>query len=581
MKASRDMQLLCSLTVLLGVASGFADLAPEGAGYPRVRKKLIESGWGMPDTQWLPQNLAEMEQQPFDGITLRAVGHRNASNSVPLTRAFNNEEWESSWFQSCVDDLRACAFARFTDNFVAVSANPGNVDWFDDQAWNRIATHWRIAAWIAKQGDLKGILFDPEPYEGPHQFQYKDALRAQLPGETRSFDATCAKARERGRQVMKSLAREYADMTILCYFMNSYNSGVVAQNDVRAGLEEKVYGLYPAFIDGWLDAAPSTMTFVDGCEGGYLFNSAGEYLEQALAVKNVCQQLVSPANRAKYRAQVQTGFPIYLNVYMNSPGSNWSLDMKGQSPLERLRVNLDAALRVTDEYVWMYNEVYRWWPLSGREPMAYAMKSQRWPEVFPGCARAMRLAGARANGLDDYARERLGAETIANLARNCDFGSDTAGTNAWGCSDWKEGGAPAGWTTWQADPAKGVFAWDRGIGCTGKGSARMAGVQIGCFIQTYKVNPAECYAIRAKRRVQGTGKAVITVRWQSPGGKWTAEAQDRRTASAASDREWKELGVALDVPQGVGILVLLLGAEGQATPEDQIWYDDIRVHRLD
>jgi hypothetical protein len=324
------------------------------------------------------------------------------------------------------------------------------------------------------------------------------------------------------------------------------------------------------------------MTFVDGCEGGYLFNSTGEFLEQSLTVKNVCQQLVSPVNRSKYRAQVQVGFPIYLNVYVNPPGSPYSVDTHGMAPVERLRSNLGAALRVSDQYVWLYNEVHPWWPLSGREPMAQAMKLPRWPEALPGCDRALRLARAKAGSLQQYAREQLSERKPANLARNADFGSDTvAATDDAIAADWKQGGAPAGWSTWQIEPPKGTFAWDREAGCTAKGAARAANVSIGCFIQSYKVNPGDCYAIQAVRRLRGRGEAVLTVRWQTPSGRWTAEAQDQRVLAAPSRAEWAELFAAVEVPAGVGIMVVLLGVEGQTSPEDVIWYDDVKVCRID
>jgi hypothetical protein len=62
--------------------------------------------------------------------------------------------------------------------------------------------------------------------------------------------------------------------------------------------------LYPAFIDGWLDVLPPTVTLVDGGELAYCYNSVQEYTEAYAGVKGTCQDLVSPSNRGKYRAQV-------------------------------------------------------------------------------------------------------------------------------------------------------------------------------------------------------------------------------------------------------------------------------------
>jgi hypothetical protein len=49
-----------------------------------------------------------------------------------MRRTFVVEPWERAWFDPCIRNLKACRFQKFTDNFVQVGANPGNVDWFDD-----------------------------------------------------------------------------------------------------------------------------------------------------------------------------------------------------------------------------------------------------------------------------------------------------------------------------------------------------------------------------------------------------------------------------------------------------------------
>ena len=163
----------------------------------RRRKKLIATGWDQPSSRELPGILREMESRPFDGVVVPVAGRRSDGKPASLGWAFVDEKWSREWFQPEVDGSRACKFQRLTDNFVIVGANPGNVDWFDDDGWRQIVEHWRIAAWVAKQvGRARGILFDPEPYTPPHaQFGYAaqpQAARAQL------STSTSAKARQRG-----------------------------------------------------------------------------------------------------------------------------------------------------------------------------------------------------------------------------------------------------------------------------------------------------------------------------------------------------------------------------------------------
>ncbi|MBM4037686.1 MAG: hypothetical protein FJ290_04155 [Planctomycetes bacterium] len=566
-------------TALILAAAAAAACATDA----RRPKKLIATGWDQPDTERLLANLAEMEKSPLDGVVVNAVGRVDEKRRCHLRTAFAADKWQREWFQPCVADLKACKFTRFTDNFLILGANPGNVDWHDDAGWASIVEHWRIAAWLARQGGLKGLLFDPEPYTPPHnQFGYA----AQPERDKHTFDAYAAKARERGRQVMKAVAEEFPDAVLFCYFMNIVAANAAGHANPSRVLAAQGYGLLPAFIDGWLDAAPPTVTLVDGCEMAYLYSRVEQYLESALLIKGACQELVSPENRAKYRAQVQVGFGIYLDAYWNPPTSPWYIAGDGSSRVDRLRANLRTALRVADEYVWVYGEQFRWWPTPNKR-----VKDQTWPEALPGCDKALRLARDPL----DYARTEMAAlakaGTLINLARNGDFGSDKALSFEGTPVEWKEGRPPAGWSAWQHEKSKGAFTWDRDAGAAGKGAARAAGVANGCFLQSCPVKPGEHYAVGAVRRLQGKAEAWLRVRWQTAEGKWAAEAldvlihcEDPRAGVHAlpGGREaWGEVFGVVEVPEGVGRLVLLLCVADQPTADDVAWFDDVRVHKLE
>src|SRR3990172_2021526 len=136
-------------SVVTSLAIGFAATAYTVlAQSPELRrpKKLIQVGWDYPDTQRLRANLEIMEQQPFDGVVIEPIGRDDQGAPVVFKEGFLNRKWERRWFQSCVDDLKACKFKRFTDNFLRFEANPGNVDLFDDDGWRNIVEHCGIAA---------------------------------------------------------------------------------------------------------------------------------------------------------------------------------------------------------------------------------------------------------------------------------------------------------------------------------------------------------------------------------------------------------------------------------------------------
>jgi hypothetical protein len=538
----------------------------------RIRKKLIATGWDHPDAEQLVKHLAEMEKRPFDGVVLEVTGRTTDGKPCLLRETFANEKWQREWFQASVDQLRSCKFTRFTDNFVSIGANPGNIDWFDDEGWQRIIEHWRIAAWFVKHSGVKGLLFDPEPYTPPHsQFSYA----AQPQRNEHTFNEYAAKARQRGRQVMQAAVEEYPGITIFCYFMNSVCATATGRADPKPALAAQGYGLYPAMIDGWLDVVPPTVTLVDGCESAYLYNSREQFLESATQIKGTCQELVSRENRPKYRAQVQVSYGIYLDAYWNLKDSPWYIDGLGGPRVERLRANTSAALSAADEYVWVYGERFRWWPTPNK-----GVQQKSWPEALPGSEQALRYARDPL----DYARTEMARARVAgkllNLTRNGDFGSPTAKSRDGAEQRWREGGPPAGWSAWQREDSKGTFTWDREAGAAGKGSAKATHVADGCFLQTYKAAPGQRYAVRAVCKTHGNGNTWLRVRWQMAEGRWTAENQDRLFYCEPASDKWQELFGVVEVPEGVGRLLILLGVGGQRTADDAAWFDDVELYEL-
>lgn len=539
----------------------------------RLRKKLIATGWDHPDAQRLLQNQEAMDQQPFDGVVVDVVGQREDRKSCRLATAFSSDPWKRQWFQPSIDQLKATRLRRLTDNFLLLGANPGNVDWFDDAGWANIIEHWRLAARIVKESGLKGILFDPELYAPPHaQFRFS----AQPQRDQHSFNDYHAKARQRGRQVMEAVAQECPNITLFCYFMNSVAWSATDHADPRRFLATHGYGLYPPFIDGWLDVLPPTVTLVDGCESAYRYNSTEQFIEATIRMKGACQTLVSPENRAKYRAQVQVSFGIYLDAYWNPPTSPWYVDGQGGSRVDRLRANVSTALRCADEYVWIYGEKFRWWPTPNKRVGAEA-----WPEALPGSDAALRFARDPM----DFARNQIQrlrrTQKLVNLARNGDFAARQIPSETAGIQVWKEGRPPVGWNAWQEETSKGSLAWDRDHGAGANGSAKASNIVQGCFIQSHPAQPGQRYAVRAQRRIEGKGQATLRLRWQTAEGRWTAETQDVLVYADGPTEEWRDMMGVVEVPQGAGKLALLLLVTGQTSPADAVWFDDVELYKLD
>jgi len=532
------------LLLLLPFMTEAMDLAP------LPHKKFIMSGWDEPDTAQFRQHIAQFEKYPFDGVILTVPGRKPDGQAFStIDRFFSPEPWTEGMFTNALADLQATHSATVTNNFVILWSLPATVDWFDDAGWSVIREKFRIMARVAKQGGLRGILFDPEHYSETHKaWRY-----LSQPGRAQhSFDQYYAQVRQRGRETMRAMAGEYPDITIFGYWLLSMNLRSLDAGGSLAGMVAEDYGLLVPFVDGWLDAAPSTVTLVDGQETAYRWDGELPFQRGALGVKNDCQGFISLGNRAKYRAQVQASFGFYLDAYVNPPGSSYYLGRDGEPRADRLEANLEAAARAADEYVWIYGEKYRWWP--AKQP------ATNWPQAMPGIEMAM----LRAKDPTEAARRLLAAATT-NLLQNANFAEAT-------------NGKPALWWTWQNEKeAQGRFAFDPALG-----AVRLSQMFDGCYGQNIKVHPGERYAVSAQVRQTGSGVVTLRVGWKNAAGKWSRnDASLRLALSGATPGEWRELTGAVRVPEEMVQLIVTLYAFGQTQPGDEAWFKEIRLARFE
>jgi hypothetical protein len=239
-------------TVLAAVA--FFIACPWAKAEP-PRKKLIEYGWDVPTPAQMNEQLADMEKRPFDGIIFRLAGGHNAFQTNLLDPA------------SLVEDgriLRQLRFARFTDNFVLIwGSPPPGFDWFDDAQWKTIEANAQLLAATATSGRVRGICFDPEPYD----FSLWDYAK-QPKAQDHSFTEYRTKARQRGAQLMRAFEKAMPGPVILTFFHLSLfdRFATLAEEERERKLEDERWGLMPAFFVGMLEAASPGARFIDGNE---------------------------------------------------------------------------------------------------------------------------------------------------------------------------------------------------------------------------------------------------------------------------------------------------------------------------
>jgi hypothetical protein len=421
---------------------------------------------------------------------------------------------------------------------------------------------------VAEKAGFKGIVFDPESYSADlKQFRYWPQPEYDLP----SFAETCGKARQRGAEVMEAIADAYPEITLLCYFLNS-QIGRTATGcaDPRPGLQAYGWGyeLLAPFLDGWLDAAPATVKIVDGCERAYLYQSEQEYMEMHALIKGACQDLVSPENRYKYRAQVQAGYGVYMDAYVNEGPPYYIPPLRGLR-VERLRANVGAALHLADEYVWIYGEKYRWWP-EWPEPRNGTCE-KTWPEALPECDQVLAYVRDPVGWAQEWIAEQ--GEDVQNVIRNGGFTERN-----------ESNGLPLHWSASPlGDPA---FSWDGDTWPTGP-CARVRGMGYGCFQQDRLVAVGERYAVRAICRLQGYGSVYLRIRWQAEDPesgpnryKFVYERYDPLFFCPGPPDQWSEMFGVFEVPEGVDRILVQLNVRDQRSDSDVAWFDDVGLYPL-
>ncbi len=563
------------------------------------KNKLIYMGWDAPTTAQLRRDLPAMARAPFDGVVLWAQAKGSdlpaGINGTPFREGFSRTPWKRAWFTHAINDLKAVKSQKtpLTDNFLRLDANPGDVDWFDDVGWTAIAEHFGIAAWVAKQGGLKGVLFDAEPYVKPfYTFDYK----ANLGAKDHSFDAYRDKARQRGRELMRAMRGEFPDMHVMTCFMMAYlieSNMYHGPSITRPGIDSKralflhSYGLLPAFLNGWLDEIGPEMRLTDGNEHAYYYSKPESFFEIATRIKTEALALIAPENRAKYRKQVLVGAGIYIDAH--APGLTLKEYEQPVFGAKTLQKNVAAALSACDGYVWLYGERGRFCP-DPRELSEWPKKEVQptWESRIPGISAA--LVGARKPvARVGQARPHSSPGSLPslpagtpNLLVNSDFAQgppegkasrDGVGASA----DWGDVGAPESWFYWQKEFSRGRFDWD-----SDKKAARAAGVLAGTFLQNVAVKSGERYLLRAVCRMRGTGLGTLAVQYKDSQGKWLPNVTSTKTIQPVSigGDGAETFGLVVTIPEGAALLVILLGMEGQPTLTDTLWWERAEVFRL-
>jgi hypothetical protein len=329
-----------------------------GEGSSKVSNgKIIEWGWGTPDPAYVKDHVREMEQLPFDGLVLdlRANGAPPDTSGRFAWNAWGAKTLTAASYSESIDALRTTKFERFTDNFLRFNVTPGQLDWFDDE-FQTVIANAGLAAHIARECGIKGILFDTEHYQGK-PFRFLSQPRRQ----DRSFADYQEQVRKRGREFMKAFNEEFPGITILLSYGYNIAFQVKGEGPSR---ESASYGLLPAFLDGMLDAASDGTVIFDGWERSYGYKKESEFVK---AYDTMHLQSLEWTNaKESFRTRYRASFGLWLDNRQIWDQQDLTKNYFSPNEFEQ---SLRFALQHTDRYVWIYTQKANWW--TGQVPQIY------------------------------------------------------------------------------------------------------------------------------------------------------------------------------------------------------------------
>ena len=336
------------------------------------------------------------EHTPYlDGVAIclnNVVVKDGESNVITseLSRIMSGtERWTRDAVKKYIPTLREISKKpHLTESFLLFWMSPKYCDtrlhWADDKAWANYAENMAVAAWVAKEGCMKGLMLDPEEYASASQYVHTS--------DDPPYEECAKLARRRGREVFSRVFKEYPDIVLftLWYFAvyRGYPDGVNRTDPV--GFAEDAGDLAFHFYNGILDVIPTGARIIDGCEHYSLSATRYQYLFNANSILTSLLPFVAPENVNKYRQQVLAGNTLFLDMYTQNanPESRWYHGPVDGSRLEHLRRNFQQSYLTASEYVWIYGEksakIFDW-------SNGHYEKQKTWEDNIPGMTETFML----------------------------------------------------------------------------------------------------------------------------------------------------------------------------------------------
>ena len=521
--------------------------------YQPLHKGMTPSRKYVATTESIRRDVEMMEKNiPGSGIVIRFFSDKKCGGgkSFNIGAVFGGDRLEYKYFKKDIENLRNTKFKKFTDNFLGLTVSPGNVDWFDDKAWEVVCNNHKVVSRVAKESRMVGLKLDIEEYGPNTMWRFKPQLG-------RSLEETVKKVRQRGQEFGRAIFTEFPDVHLLCYWWLSLAR---TKNDVFH-MDRAEYMVAP-FVNGMYDVMPEGVTIHEGNEScAYRSNNETEFNHLSIDLRKNFLRCLDPKHLRKYRAQTMLAPGLYLDPHFSGKANFWSNqlkpDLQKMGGVKLLKRNIVQAAEVADRYVWLWHERFAWYPSH------HPAKPQDVNKIAPKLTEDIDLLLKPMPRSSQLVKERK----LRNLVRNGDFSQPGKGKQAL-----------AFFSEWYSKNQGKFFHKN----VNGNGVAAASGVISSCIMQNFPAKSGEMYLVRCKGgnlSKKTAAVAKITVSWKMPGGERFADYLNRGYVFRKGLDKLEQIEFTVVVPEGAATLELMLSA-GNCQKGDEIRFDDLELYKI-
>lgn len=367
----RSVHLKCSLFLLCACLSrgcAYTDVASRHPGDPETIRIMAFGGipgtGGQPAPADLTGNYARVDRLPIQAFNFNLTNKKGYFTDQCMSTGVTYTQDDLS------EDVRLMKSFEFKSGmqfFTRINiAAELRTDWFDDAGWDTILGNIRLASRASAEAGAIGFLLDNEQYN-VQPFNYT----AQADRIARSFVQYQAQTRQRGRQFAQALCSHVPRPIFVFTFGNSH---IAKENWKKEHLDMYHMGLWPAFIDGMMDATADA-EFIDGHED-YSAESLEDFRELRRLIKEESARY--SGDPARYDKRIRAAFSFWLKA---TDGIEMDLDLtdfsRNRHSPEAFEHAIHYAMLNSDGWIWLYSVPWLELPQEYLDAVSAARKPHR------------------------------------------------------------------------------------------------------------------------------------------------------------------------------------------------------------